>query len=456
MNDRLWGGRFGSGPDDAMHDLTRSIDVDIVLLPYDVAATKAHVRALVKAGLLDAPDASAIEDACDGILAEVLSGSAGPADQDEDVHGFLERLLIERLGDVGRRVHAGRSRNDLVVTDLRLWCRAAAEELVVLVDRTITRLVEVAEREIDTVMPGYTHLQRALPVTVGFHLAAHGFALARDRTRFTVARASSDVSPLGAGALATSTLGIDPTVAAAELGFGEVFANAMDVVADRDFVVDLTYACALCCVHLSRLAEEIVLWTSAEFGFATLDEAWATGSSMMPHKRNPDMAELVRGRAAATSADLQGLLGTLKGLPLAYNRDLQEDKEIVFRAVDRTMGSLRAIAGLVGALAFNAAALRAAASGPIAWATDAAEALVARGVPFRTAHHAIGRLVAHVEATGAPLLEVDAATLASFHPDLTRADLAIGDDAVSRRGPGGPAPDRVREQLAQLTAIISS
>ncbi len=454
MNEPLWGGRFAAAPDETMHELTRSIDVDIRLLPYDLAATKAHVRALVKAGLLDAPDASAIEDACDSLLVDVTSGEVAPSESDEDVHGFVERVLTERLGDLGRRVHAGRSRNDLVATDLRLWCRAAADELVALTDAAIERLIVVAEREIQTLMPGYTHLQRAQPVTVGFYLAAHGFALARDRARFLAARAASDVSPLGAGALATSTLGIDPSVAAAELGFTDVFSNAMDAVADRDFVVDLVYACALCCVHLSRVAEEIVLWTSSEFGYASLDDAWATGSSMMPHKRNPDMAELIRGRAATATAELQGLLGVLKGLPLAYNRDLQEDKAIVFRAVDRTAGCLRAIAGLIGGLTFDRARMAAAVTGPLAWATDAAEALVARGVPFRSAHRAIGELVAHVESTGRDVRDLDDGTLARFHPELRPDDVTTTDVSARRDGPGGPAPERVGAQLAKLKAVI--
>lgn len=456
MNDRLWGGRFGTAPDDTMHALSRSIDVDMRLLPYDLAATKAHVHAVVKAGLLDASDASAIEDACDALHHDVEAEMLSPADDDEDVHGFVERVLIERLGDVGRRVHAGRSRNDLVATDLRLWCREAAEELVTGVDALIAALVAVAERELETVMPGYTHLQRAQPVTVGFHLAAHGFAFARDRARFVSANAASDVSVLGAGALATSTLGIDPSVAAAELGFTDVFSNAMDAVSDRDFAVDLTFACALCCVHLSRLAEEIVLWTSSEFGFASLDERWATGSSMMPHKRNPDMAELIRARAAATNADLQAFLGVLKGLPLAYNRDLQEDKAIVFRAVDRTIGCLRAMTGLVGAVTFDRDHLADAASGPPAWATDIAEALVGRGVPFRSAHRAVGELVAHVEATAADMRDLDPQTLARFHPQLTQLDVGAAASIARRDGPGGPAPARVAEQLASLKVIVGS
>ncbi|HEV3472320.1 MAG TPA: argininosuccinate lyase [Actinomycetota bacterium] len=447
--DPLWSGRFGAGPADEMMDLTSSLAVDARLLAHDLAATKAHARALVKAGLLEAAEASAIEDACDAIgsAAEVTLST-----DDEDVHSFVERSLTERLGELGARVHAGRSRNDLVATDLRLWCKDAASELKDTLRELITRLCDVAEGHLETLMPGYTHLQRAQPVTLGYHLVAHGFALARDLERLSAAHRAADVSPLGAGALATSTLGIDPSVAAAELGFGRTFDNAMEAVSDRDFALDLVYACAALSVHLSRLAEEIVLWTSAEFGFARIADDWSTGSSMMPQKRNPDVAELVRGRASVTSADLQALLGLLKGLPLAYDRDLQEDKAIVFRAFDRTKGSVAGMSGLLGALTFDEAALERAATSAGMWATDAAEALVRKGVPFRDAHRAIGELVAHLEATGIDVATVDDATLAGFHPQLACEDVVVAANAsVERRGgPGGPAAGQVAEQIGAL------
>ena len=446
--DPLWGGRFRAGPSDEMMALTSSLDVDVRLLAQDLAATKAHAKALVKAGLLEATDASAIEDACDAIASEPEVERAG----DEDVHSLVERLLTERLGDLGSRIHAGRSRNDLVATDLHLWCRDAAAGLSDALRGLISKLCDVAEAHTDAVMPGYTHLQRAQPVTLGYHLCAHGFALARDLERVSAAYRAADVSPLGAGALATSTLGIDTAVAAAELGFTRVFDNAMDAVSDRDFVLDLVYACGVLGVHLSRLAEEIVLWTSAEFGFARIADDWSTGSSMMPQKRNPDVAELVRGRAAVTAADLQALLGLLKGLPLAYDRDLQEDKAIVFRAFDRTEGSVRGIAGLLGALSFDRAAMERAAGASGAWATDTAEALVIKGVPFREAHKAVGELVAFLEENSLDGSKIDDATLARFHPELAASDMTISAaDAVgARSGAGGPGPAQVGVQLTEL------
>jgi argininosuccinate lyase len=449
MTEQLWGGRFAQDPDPAMARLTSSIATDIRLLPYDLMATKAHARALVKGGLLDPADESVIEDACDAILADVDGGDLSPAPDDEDVHSFVERVLTERTGKTGRRIHAGRSRNDLVVTSFRLWCRAEAAQLAATTGRLIDTLVEVAADHVETVMPGYTHLQRAQPVTLAFHLAAHGYALERDGSRFRRAQEAADVSGLGAGALATSTLALDRAVTTAELGFSAVFANAMDAVSDRDFAAELVFAAGLCCQHLSRLATDIVLWTTAEFGFARLSDEWSTGSSMMPQKRNPDMAELIRGRAASSGAEISALLGLLHGLPLSYNRDLQEDKEIVFRSVDRAAGCLEGMTGLVPALTFDKEAMRAAAAAGGAWATDAAEALVARGVPFRDAHNAIGRLVARLENDVRPLEDEE---LSAFHPDLRREDLNADPAAsVARRsGPGGPAPDALRAQLEEL------
>jgi len=454
MSDKLWGGRFAKGPDAKMARLTSSIGIDIRLLPYELRATKAHAHGLVKVGLLEAGDASAIEDACDALLADVEAGDLAPSADDEDVHSFVERVLTERAGDAGKRIHAGRSRNDLVVTGLRLWCRDAGRDLASLTGELIATLTGVAEDHVETVMPGYTHLQRAQPVTLGFHLAAHGTALQRDGERFQGAAQRADVAVLGAGALATSTLPLDRDVAAAELGFSQTFSNAMDAVSDRDFAVELVFATALCLQHLSRLAEEIVLWTTAEFGFVGLSDEWSTGSSMMPQKRNPDMAELIRGRAAVATGDVTALLALLRALPLAYNRDLQEDKEIVFRAVDRAVGCLEGMTGLVPSLTFDTDAMRRAAEASGTWATDAAEALVARGVPFRDAHGAIGRLVARLEADPTP---PTAAELARFHPELKPADIDPDPRAaVARRGgPGGPSPVAVREQLRVLRAAAA-
>ncbi|MFN2390237.1 MAG: argininosuccinate lyase [Actinomycetota bacterium] len=448
-----WAGRFGEGPDPEMLELTRSIATDIRLLGQDGAATAAHARALGRAGLMTETDVAAVEDLCRNLRPDEL-GDAGVA---EDVHSLVERFLTERLGDAGRRIHAGRSRNDLVAADLRLWCRAKAEELVHLVCDLVDTIAGIAEEHHDAVMPGYTHLQRAQPVTLGFHLAAHGFALLRDAGRFTRAAEQADVSPLGAGALAGSTLELDPDALGRDLGFRRAFENAMDVVADRDFACDLVYAASLCAIHLSRVAEEIVLWASSEFGFVRLHDAWSTGSSMMPQKRNPDVAELVRGRAALGIGDIASLLGLLKGLPLAYNRDLQEDKTVVFAAVDRVGSSLRSLDRLLASLTFDRAAMACAAAGS-AWATDLAERLVARGVPFRDAHAAVGRVVADLERRGARLGDDDGEALSAAHAELRAADVDVDDPAASveaRASHGGTAPARVLEQVASLRRTVA-
>lgn len=453
-NEMLWGGRFASGPHPDMLSLTRSIDVDHELLPLDLAATKAHARALFRANLLHEDDVTKIDRASEQLLQEWEEGSLVADSQDEDVHSLVERVLTERLGEPGTRVHAGRSRNDLVVTDLRLWCKSRAVLLADLTADLLEVICRVADENDRSVMPGYTHLQRAQPVSLAFHLLAHGFALARDGLRFLAAHDSADVSCLGAGALAGTTLPIDPAGTAADLGFSTVFSNATDAVSDRDFACDLLYACALCGVHLSRLAEEIVLWTSAEFGFATLADEWSTGSSMMPQKRNPDLAELVRGRTAPTVGELTALLTLLKGLPLAYDRDLQEDKQLVFAGVARTTASLVGIASLVGALRWDLERMEQAAAQGKTWATDLAEALVARGVPFREAHSAVGALVGTLERKGIELVEASEDDLKSHHGALEAGDVALEDPGRgmrARSGHGGPAPERVVEQIEELT-----
>lgn len=455
----LWSGRFEQAPEPAMLELTASLAVDLRLLPYDVAATKAHARALAAAGLLDGDDLGALDGALDRIAARHAAGELEVKGEDEDVHSLVERLLTEELGELGARIHAGRSRNDLVATDLRLFCKDAAAALTAAAVGLGNVLCDLAERHAATLMPGYTHLQRAQPVSLGFHLLAHGFALERCTARFSAARVAADVSPLGAGALAGTTLGLDPAVAAGALGFARTFDNALDATATRDFAWDLLYACAACAVVLSRFAEEVVLWCSQEFGFARPSDAWSTGSSMMPNKRNPDVAELVRARAAVTIGALSALLGLEKGLALGYGRDLQEDKELVFGAVDRTLGALRGMAGLARSLTFDEDALARAAAGGATWATDVAEALVARGVPFRVAHAAAGRLVAALERAGVGLAEAPPELLASVHEALGPGDRALADPArglAARRGPGGPAPERVAEQAAALRARLEA
>jgi argininosuccinate lyase len=417
---------------------TRSIEVDMRLLPHDIEATKAHGRVLVAAGLLQEVELAGINAACDAILAEWEAERLEPGPLDEDVHSVVEREITARLGDVGARIHAGRSRNDLVAQDLRLWCKQAAERLLSATSDLVAVLAQRAEEHVDTLMPGYTHLQRAQPISVGFYLCAHGAALARDRERFAAARDAADVCVLGAGALAGTTLPLQAEVAREQLDASGLFLNAMDAVSDRDFASDLLHACALCGVHLSRLAEEIVIFSSSEFGFMQLPDAWSTGSSMMPQKRNPDLAELIRGRSASGIGDLTSLLTLLKGLPLAYDRDLQEDKEIVFRSVDRTQGCIEAMTCLIEVVGFDTARLTQAAGQGAMWATDVAEGFVREGMPFRQAHERAGKLVAAVESGSA-----DPATAAPVSQDPAASMSA-------RRSHGGTAPERVREQIAAL------
>jgi len=452
----LWSGRFESGPHPNMFRLTASIDTDIRLVPFDVTATRAHARALQAKALLTEDDVRAIDSACDEILALYETNQLEPHPRDEDVHSLIERELTERLGEVGARIHAGRSRNDLVAEDLRLWTRAQCDLILASLERLLDVIAERAAEHVDTIMPGYTHLQRAQPVTVAYHLLAHGFALARDAVRFTNARAAASESVLGAGALAGNTLELDPTVPARELGAESVFDNAMDAIAQRDFVLDFVYAAAVCEVHLSRLAEEIVLWTSSEFRFARLPDEWSTGSSMMPQKRNPDLAELLRGRASNGVGDLTTMLTLLKGLPLAYDRDLQEDKGPLFRTGDRVLAALGSASALVGALDFDRERLLEASRGGASWATDVAEALVARGVPFREAHEATGRLVAELEKRGFDLGDADGDLLRSVHAELRPEDGTLGDPraAVARRSShGGPSQEEVERQLSKLRSI---
>lgn len=394
----LWSGRLAGGLDPAILDFTASLAVDRRLLPYDLRASAVHVRMLARQGLIDQAQADAIVAALSDVEVE-------PDAADEDVHSAIERLL----GDLGPRVHAGRSRNDQVQTAMRLWAKDACDDLRERVRALATALLDRAESDGDALLPGYTHGQRAQPVWLGQHLAAHVWALTRDGRRLGQVRAVADVCPLGAGALAGSSLPLDPAWVAQELGFARSFDNSLDAVADRDYLAGLSYACALCMVHLSRIGEELVLWTSAEYGFAELDDRAATGSSMMPQKKNPDAAELVRGKAGTAIGRLAGLLATLKGLPLAYNRDLQEDKRASFEQVDDLAGALSALEICIRGLRVDRERMAAAANDGRTVATDVAEQLVREGVPFREAHAQVAARVAAGERFDEPSAEQAAA-----------------------------------------------
>src|SRR5215211_6281814 len=390
---RMWGGRFDEGPDERMADFTRSIDIDSELAVDDIAGSIAHVRGLERAGLLSDDEASALERGLVSLRADVEAGAIAWDPALEDVHMNLETMLTERVGAVGGKLHTGRSRNDQVATDLRLWSRRAVDRLDARILGMERALVDLAEREGDAVLPGTTHIQPAQPVLLAHHLLAYVEMLERDRGRLSDARRRLNVSPLGAGALAGAGYPLDREATAAELGFDGVTANSLDAVGDRDFVVETLAAVALGMVHLSRLAEEIAWWSNPRFGFIRVADAYSTGSSMMPNKRNPDPAELIRGRSARTIAALVAVLGILKGLPLGYQRDLQEDKLPLFDAVAVYEASLAVLAGLIGTATVDRDRMADAAADGYTTATTLADALVRRGVPFRVAHHVVGQLV---------------------------------------------------------------
>ncbi len=393
-----WAGRMPGGLAKDAWDFLHSLPHDRFLWLYDVQGTIGHVHGLEAAGVLTKQEASALKKE----LRAIQRHPALISDGDEDVHSAIERVLTERLGDVGAKVHTGRSRNDQVATALRLWAKDAIGDVRSAVSALIEVIAERADEHAVTLAPGYTHVQRAQPITIGHWLCAHGFAFARDLDRLSSARASADVSPLGAGALATSTFGIDPTVAQKQLAFRDVFANSVDAVSDRDFLADGAYACSMALVHLSRLAEELILWSSTEFGFVKLPDRWATGSSMMPQKKNPDVAELARGSSGLAVGALTGLLVTLKGLPLAYDRDLQTDKQHVREVFTVTSNAFRAMAGLLSSVKFDTKALTDAVSDPALLATDMAEDLVRGGTPFRQAHEQVAASFRRRRAPDAP------------------------------------------------------
>ena len=426
----LWHGRFEGGPAEALQALNDSLPFDRRMFREDIAGSRAHVRMLSRVGLMSEVDSEAVLAALDAVEAEMADGSFAFAAGDEDIHTAVERRVTELAGDAGARLHTGRSRNDQVATDLRLWTLRELGDLARLVTTFQETLAARADEAADAYLPGYTHLQRAQPVLLAHHLLAHGWALARDVDRLLDARDRADVSPLGAGALAGSSLPLDPDSVAADLGFAARFENSMDAVGDRDFVAESLFALALLGVHLSRIGEELVLWSSEEFGFVDLDDAFSTGSSMLPQKKNPDVAELARGKAGRLIGHLTGLLATLKGLPMAYNKDLQEDKEPLFDAFDTVRLTLAALDGMVSTLAFRTDCMAAAADSPYVAAIDLAEYLVAAGMPFRDAHAVVGALVRAALAGEGSLV------------DLVSADERLGPEAAALLAPGAPVRRR--------------
>ncbi|HET7683337.1 MAG TPA: argininosuccinate lyase [Marmoricola sp.] len=458
---KLWGGRFDSGPSPELEALSRSTHFDWRLVPYDLAGSAAHARALHAAGLLDDADHAELQRGIRVLGERFSQGGLRPEGADEDVHGALERLLLEEVGaEIGGKLRAGRSRNDQIATLFKVFLRDHARTIARQVLSLVEALAAQAEQHLGVVMPGRTHLQHAQPVLLSHHLLAHAWPLLRDvgRLRDWDARVSAD-SPYGSGALAGSSLGLDPEQVAADLGFSGSTANSIDGTAARDFVAEFAFVTAMIGVDVSRLAEEVILWATREFGFVTLDDAFSTGSSIMPQKKNPDISELARGKAGRLIGNLSGLLATLKALPLAYNRDLQEDKEPVFDSVDTLLVLLPAFAGQVATLRFDTDRLAELAPQGFSLATDIAEWLVREGTPFRVAHELAGACVRRCEQLGIELHQLGDEELADIDSRLTPAvrDVLTVDGSVrSRSGRGGTAPERVAEQLAELRAAVAA
>ncbi len=456
----LWGGRFDGGPSAALAALSKSTQFDWRLAPYDIAGSQAHAEVLHRAGLLSDDELRAMLAALDTLAADVASGAFQPAEADEDVHTALERGLIERAGaELGGKLRAGRSRNDQVATQFRMYLRSAAREIAADVLDLVEALAGHADQHLGVAMPGRTHLQHAQPVLLSHHLLAHAWALLRDVDRLRDWDRRADESPYGSGALAGSSLGLDPEYVAATLGFSSAVANSIDGTAARDFVAEAAFVLAMIGVDVSRLAEEVIIWATKEFSFVELDDAWATGSSIMPQKKNPDVAELARGKAGRLVGNLAGLLTTLKALPLAYNRDLQEDKEPVFDSVDSLTVLLPAFTGMVTTLRFDTARLEELAPQGFSLATDVAEWLVRQGVPFRSAHEIAGAAVRVCERRGIELSELSDDDLAAVSPQLTpavRQVLSVPGALASRAAKGGTAPDRVREQLGSVRERVNA
>lgn len=451
----LWHGRFEEGPAEALMAYTESLSFDKRLWVDDIFGSKAHVSMLIEVGLMSKIDGENVLAALDSVANEFASNTFVFEPSDEDIHTAIERRVTQIAGEPGGRIHTGRSRNDQVATAVRLWCKREVaivrSKVLELVDTLETRAADADVQQIR--LPGYTHVQHAQPVLLSHHLRAHCWALLRDASRLSDTLQRLDVSPLGAGALAGSSLPISPQISAQAMGFATTFANSLDAVSDRDFVAEILFDIALLGVHLSRIGEEWVLWTSSEFGFATLNDAYATGSSMLPQKKNADIAELARGKAGRLIGNLTGLLAMLKGLPLAYNRDLQEDKEPLFDSVDQVRRALVAITGMISTATFNVENMTKGADAEALVATDLAEWLVQRGTPFREAHAVVGKVVRDAIATGAPMVDI-----VKTHPQLGADASQLftpGVAVANRRSPGAAGPEAAPMQQQRLLAAIA-
>ncbi|MFZ5975919.1 MAG: argininosuccinate lyase [Bacillota bacterium] len=448
---KLWGGRFEKDTSKLMDDFHSSIGFDARLYKEDIEGSIAHARMLGKTGIISVAEAKAIEDGLTGILQDIESGGVTFTADAEDIHMNIEKLLTERIGDAGKKLHTGRSRNDQVALDMRMYAKRSIKEVQERLYALCALLLDLAEQHHAHCMPGYTHLQKAQPVTLGHHLMAYFQMFTRDYGRFADCFKRTDVMPLGSGALAATTYPLDREMVARELGFSAVTQNSLDAVSDRDFCIEFASCAAICMMHLSRLCEEIILWSTGEFAFAVLDDAYSTGSSIMPQKKNPDVAELVRGKTGRVYGDLTALLTMMKGLPLAYNKDMQEDKEAFFDARDTLLGCLDIFTPMLQTLSFNVARMEESALNGFTNATDLADYLVTKGMPFRDAHEVSGSLVLSASKQGRGLLDFSLTELREFS-ELFADDVfeAISlNSCVSRRSiTGGPSPDTVLASIA--------
>ena len=459
MTEKLWGGRFTKTTDQLVEAFNASIQFDQRLYREDIRGSMAHARMLGKVGILTAEEVEAIVTGLAAIRAEIDAGTFEFSVALEDIHMNIEKRLTDRIGQAGAKLHTARSRNDQVALDMHLYMRRETGEIAVLLHELLEALTDVAQRNTDVILPGYTHLQRAQPVTLAHHLLTYCQMLTRDFRRLENVWVGADIMPLGAGALAGTTFPIDRKQVAAELNFGAIYDNSMDAVSDRDYLLDFLSFASVLMMHLSRLSEEIILWSSAEFGFIELDDAYSTGSSMMPQKKNPDVAELVRGKTGRVYGHLMGLLTTAKGLPLAYNKDLQEDKEGVFDAIDTVKVALAVYRGMLTTMRVRRDKMLAAASGDFANATDLADYLVKKGLPFRQAHEVVGKAVRHAIDTKRLLADIPLNEYRVLSPlfeeDLLKA-ITIDECVNARRSLGGTAPQEAQRQIELLRIVLSS
>ncbi len=453
MSAKLWGGRFQSGLDPDAAKFSVSLDFDKVLYPYDIRLNLAHSRALQKTGVLSQLEFEMLSAGLLQLRADMDADLEGLLAHDEDIHSAIERILTARLGDLGKKMHAGKSRNDQVITDVRMFLKDEIVEIRAAIRSLIQALVAMAESHIDWVFPGLTHFQPGQPVLLAHHMMAYVEQLTRDDVRFQAAYVETDVCPLGSGAMAGNTYGIDRQMVATELGFSRITMNSMDAVSDRDFMLSFCSASAICATHLSRLAEELVLWSSPLIGFVRIGDAFTTGSSIMPQKKNPDIAELIRGKTGRVTGNLVNLLQLMKALPLTYNRDLQEDKPALFDTIETLKTSLRCFSKMIPTLVFQREAIDRALQTGYITATELADYLVRKGVPFREAHEITGKVVLHAETHGVQLTEIGLAELQAFHPDITEdiyKVLSVTDAIEAKDGVGGTATIQVQSQIKRV------